>query len=480
MPGGEAQARAAAALAAAGVDEAERILRSYPHQLSGGMRQRVALALAVCTEPALLVADEPVSNLDIASRALILARLAQLARRDGLAILLITHDLSVVAEVADRIAVLDRGRIVETGETRSLLAQPRHPTTRALCDGVAGRPQRPRPCGGAAAADDAAGDGDDDPRSLAPVRRWLANGGAARTAEPLVVVTGASKTFQQAAAWPVLRRRPVVAVRDVSLSIGRGEILGIVGESGSGKSTLGRLIAGLEAADGGRIVVDGRSISPRALRRQRQGESWPIQMVFQDPAASLNPRLTAGEAIAEMIAHAAADRGYSDDLTPALLACVGLPAAAAGKLPDAFSGGEKQRIVLARALAARPRLLVCDEPTSALDVVNQARILDLLGRLSAGLGLTVLFISHDLTAIRRLCRRVGVMRAGRLCEVAAAAELFATPRHPYTRELVNALRATDRVLATTMTMAAADDDRTPARRSALGLNTVVEPEGQRR
>lgn len=447
LSGAGAQARASAALAAAGIAAADEVLGRYPHQLSGGLRQRVAIALAIAPAPWVLIADEPVSSVDVMSRRVILDRLKRLARDDGLAILLITHDPTVIAAIADRVGVLHGGRLVEVGSVASVLARPRQPLTRALL----GRAAPPSPPPSASAFAGGAGSAiTDRAAALVAVRRWLAAGGEEGDGhQPLLCLEGVSRTFAPPAAGAFGLGRRLTAVDGVCLHLNRGEVFGLVGESGSGKSTLARLIAGLDASCRGRILFAGWAVSPAALRRRRADGGWPIQMLFQDPGGSLNPRLTAGEAIAEMI-QLRRPRLPPDgvrNLTRDLLACVGLPPAAASRRPATFSGGEKQRIALARALAARPRLLICDEPTSALDPLNQAAILDLLAELSAGLGLAILFISHDLTAVRRLCGRIGVMRAGRLCEVAPTPELFAAPRHPYARQLMALVAEAEATLA---------------------------------
>lgn len=440
----QARQRALEALSDAGFVVPAAALRRYPDQLSGGMRQRAALALALAPRPVLLIADEPVSQVDMATRSAILSRLRQLSQQDGLAVLLISHDVTAIAAVADRIAVLERGRIVEAGSPAEVLGQPRHTTTRALIAAVGGGH------GGARGASvrrglEASRCGVEAP--LACLRRWLVPSIMGR---PLLRLEGVGRRFRPALGMG----RETVAVANVSFSLGAGECLGIVGESGCGKTTLVRLIAGLDTPTCGRIEFAGTAVTPRTMRRFRP--RWPIQMVFQDPAGSLNPRLTVAEAIGEMLrlAWPRPDQHALPALIAALLACVGLAASDGAKRPASLSGGEKQRVALARALAAQPRLLICDEPTSALDAITATGILDLLATLRQELGLSLLFVSHDLAAVRRVSQRIAVMEGGRIIETAAATTLFKEPRHPVTQRLVALSEQAEADLARAMGSAA--------------------------
>ncbi len=397
-----------ALLAQVGFADAETRLEAFPHQLSGGQRQRVMIAMALANDPKLLIADEPTTALDVTIQAGILALLAAERRRRGLALLLISHDLNVVRRVADRVAVMKDGRIVEQGAAADVFARPRHPYTRMLLDS--------EPRGAPAAVPDGAGDDDaqtaarlHDLRVDFPVRRGL------------------------------LRRvvRHVRAVDGVSLDIRRGETLGLVGESGSGKSTVGFALLKLQPALG-RVVVLGHDVSAwtearvRPLRRR-------MQIVFQDPFGSLDPRMSVGTIVAEGLrVH---ERGAAGPLAvrvQAALQEVGLPADAADRYPHEFSGGQRQRIAIARAMVLKPELVVLDEPTSALDRSVQGQVIELLRGLQARHGLAYLFISHDLAVIRAMSHRVAVMQAGRIVEQGPAEAIFAAPQTTYTAALMAA------------------------------------------
>ena len=412
-----ARQRAAEMLELVGLDAPERRLGQYPHELSGGMRQRVMLAMAMLLEPALLIADEPTTALDVTVQAQILALMRDLQRRFGTSLLLVSHDMGVVAGMADRVLVLRHGRLVENGESAALFAAPSAPYTRELLAAV---PRIDTP----------------SPARPTPSHR-----------EPILRLDGVAKRFGQGRRWWPGRDHAVRAVDGVALSIGIGETLALVGESGSGKSTLGRLVARLEEPDAGRIEVAGQDITRArgaSLRRARRA----VQMVFQDPYASLDPRFTIGATLTEpMTIHGLAQGRDAGDRAAALLRRVGLPPEALRRYPHQFSGGQRQRIAIARALAAEPRLVVADEPTSALDVSVQAQVLGLLEDLQAELGLSFLFISHDLAVVRRVSHRIAVMRAGRILELAPADRLFAQPLHPYTRALLAAVPVPDPALA---------------------------------
>jgi ABC-type glutathione transport system ATPase component len=412
----EARDMALAMLERVGIDEPARRLRQYPHEFSGGMRQRVMIAMALIMKPALLIADEPTTALDVTIQAQILDLMRALTAETGTSLILITHDMGVVAEMADRVLVMRDGRAVETDDASALFAAPKRAYTRALLDAVPRIDVMPRNDGGGEAA----------ARTAAP-------------AETVLSARGVVKTFDAHRGQAAMTR----ALDGVSLTVGRGEVVALVGESGSGKSTLGRAVARLVDIDRGEVEVDGENLtrlSGRALRRARA----KIQMVFQDPYASLDPRFTIGRTVAEpIIIHRRGVRAAAAARAMALLARVGLDAGMAGRYPHEFSGGQRQRVAIARALAAEPRVIIADEPTSALDVSIQAQILDLLAELRDERGIGILFISHDLAVVRRISSRVVVMRAGRVLESGPTDIVLAAPAHAYTRALLSAVPVPD-------------------------------------
>ena len=384
--------------------DAERMIASYPHQLSGGQRQRIMIAMALVLNPKLLIADEPTTALDVTTQAQILALIREMQRMHGTGVLFITHDFGVVAEIADRVAVLRRGELVEFAPVDELLAHPQHEYTRMLIAAVPG---------------------------VAPPSRETRIG-------PTVLATeGLSKTYARGG-WLKRRRDDVAAAVDVTLEIRRGETLGIVGESGSGKSTVARCIARLIEPSAGRIVLDGEDIARLdgdALRPRRRR----VQIVFQDPYRSLNPRRTVGDAIVEGPMNYGATRADALKTATELLTLVRLDARALDRYPHQFSGGQRQRICIARALAIGPDLLIADEAVSALDVSVQAQVLALLDEIRLRLDLAMLFITHDLRVAARVCDRVAVMQQGRIVEQGPVAEVFGAPRHEYTKALFAAV-----------------------------------------
>ncbi|MFE6970404.1 dipeptide ABC transporter ATP-binding protein [Isoptericola sp. NPDC057653] len=428
----DAKVRAVELLRQAGVDDPAARARQYPHQLSGGLRQRVLIAIAIAAGPRLIVADEPTSALDVTVQRRILDHLDTLVRETGTAVLLITHDLGVAADRADRIVVLEGGVVVEEGPSARLLADPRHPYTRAL---LAAAPSlassRLVVRGGGGAAPAGAGRATDG-RPDAGTAVSSAEG----TAAPVLALDGVRKEF----ALPRgAERRTLVAVDDVSLAVGRGRTYALVGESGSGKSTTARLALRLERASAGRVVFRGQDITAArggALRALRRG----FQVVYQSPYASLDPRFTVEQIVAEPLrAYGVGDRAERADRARALIEDVALPADVLRRGPRELSGGQRQRVAIARALALQPDLVVLDEPVSALDVSVQAQILELLVRLQGEHGLAYLFISHDLAVVRQVADQVGVMSRGRLVESGAADQILLDPQEDYTRELVAAI-----------------------------------------
>jgi peptide/nickel transport system ATP-binding protein len=400
------RARVLELLSAVNLPEPQEILLAYPHQLSGGQRQRAMIAMALALEPDILIADEPTTALDVTTQAQILTLIRDLQRKKSMGVIFVTHDFGVVAEIADRIAVMQHGRLVEQGPAQQVLQAPQADYTRSLLAAVP---------------------------SLTP--------GAKRefSAQPVVLeVQDLSKRYRSGGSLFGKGGRSVDALKSVSFRVRRGETVGIVGESGSGKSTAARCIARLIDADSGHIHLEGTDIvglDARAMRPLRKR----LQMVFQDPFGSLNPRRTVGQLIAEgPIVHGTRpDTAHARTLE--LLALVGLDPRAVDRFPHEFSGGQRQRIGLARALALSPSVLIADEPVSALDVSVQAQVLQLLADIRDRLGLTVLFITHDLRVAAQVCDTIVVMHQGSVVESGPVAQVYAHPAHAYTRALLAAV-----------------------------------------
>ena len=395
----------------------ERIARSYPHQLSGGQLQRACIALAMACDPPVLIADEPTTALDVTVQAGILDLLRSLTRDEGVAVLLITHDMAVVADVADDVAVMRHGRIVERAAVREIFQRPRHEYTRELLAAVPRLDSLRQEDPFAAVARE----------SEAPAK------GAA---EPVVAVEGLKVVYRNG-------RRTVHAVHDASLTIAPGEVLGLVGESGSGKSTIAGTLTGLVPIASGSVRVDGVEVAG-ARRRDLLPVRRSTGVVYQNPASSLNPRRTVGASIAEpMLIHGGFDSPARRARVRELLEAVRLPAAMAERYPHEMSGGQRQRVAIARALALGPRLVIADEPTSALDVSVQAVVLDLLRALQAELGFACLFVSHDLAVVDSIAARTVVLNGGRVVESGPTEQVLARPREDYTRRLVMAVPVPD-------------------------------------
>ncbi|GAB2507911.1 dipeptide ABC transporter ATP-binding protein [Nocardia heshunensis] len=437
----EARARALELLGLVGIPEPGKRVDWYPHQLSGGQKQRVVIALALSGDPDLLIADEPTTALDVTVQAEILDLLRDIQRRNNTAILFITHNLGVVAAIADRVVVMRAGRIVETQAVRDLFAVPQDPYTRELLAAVPTLPDAPEPPVAAtnpavpdtaepkvaelkvveASSEDAASDRETPP---APV------------ADPVLRLNGVSVVYRQ-------RGREFQALHDISLTLAPREVVGLVGESGSGKSTLGRTALGLIPAATGEVELQG--VSLRGLpRRELRGLRKQVALVHQDVTASLDPRRSVEDSIGEPLrVHRAASGALLRARVGDLLESVRLPRDYAGRRPGELSGGQRQRVALARALALAPRLLVADEPTSALDVSVQAQVLDLFTDLRAEYGFACLFISHDLAVVHQVADRVVVLRAGRAIETGLVTSVFGAPREEYTRRLLDAVPAPD-------------------------------------
>ena len=431
-----ARQRAVELLDQVGIPDPDVRVKQYPHQFSGGMRQRVVVALALCAEPNLIIADEPTTALDVSIQAQILDLMRGLCKEKQVGMVIITHDMGVIADITDRVAVMYRGRLVEHGATEKILGNPDHPYTQSLISAV------PRPdiklirFPQVTYIEDVA----EKNTEIDITEHWLGKAREYETAPgPLVELKNISMRFTTKPAFLRKNRIFLDAVNNVSLDIDEGEVFGLVGESGSGKSTVARIICGLYTPVSGAINFAGTELT--ALKKQSDLDPFrkQMQMIFQDPYSSLNPRMRVLDIVAEPILfHQLAEtRREVEIIVKDLLEHVGLGAQSAVKYPHEFSGGQRQRISIARALATRPRFLICDEPTSALDVSIQAQILNLLKDLQEELGLTMLFISHDLPVIRQMCDRVGVMKDGFLCEMKETEVLFENPEHEYTQHLLN-------------------------------------------
>jgi peptide/nickel transport system ATP-binding protein len=449
-----AREAAVAALKAVRISHPEQRLRQYPHELSGGMRQRVMIAIALACDPKVLIADEPTTALDVTVQAQILALMRNLQRDFGMALVLITHDMGVVAQMADRVAVMREGRLVESGPVTEIFANPRDAYTQSLLAAVprlgaavAGRTP-PSPLAG-----EGWGEGStpsfpapaSDPYQAARGLAWRAQSSHSpgqRRQSTIVTVTDLTVRFDIVGG--ILRRpvKRVHAVEGISFEVGVGETLALVGESGCGKSTTGRALLNLVPWQGD-VRIDGRStagLGHRASKAVRRS----IQMIFQDPYASLDPRMTVGELVAEpLVVHGLARGSALDDHVATLFRRVGLMPEHMRRHPHEFSGGQRQRICIARALSLSPRIIVADESVSALDVSVQARVLDLLRELQAELGLSYLFISHDMAVVEKISHRVAVMYLGQIVEAGTRDQVFGDPRHPYTRRLLDAVLLPD-------------------------------------
>ena len=491
-----ALARAVEVLGLVGMPHPAERVGNYPHQLSGGMRQRVMIAMALACEPRLLIADEPTTALDVTIQKQILELIDDLRRRLGMAVILVTHDLGVIAGRADRATVMYAGKVVETTTTQRLFANPRHPYTEALfgalpenaVDGsqrlysIPGMPpdltEPPPACRFAPRcryAQDACRESeppldgsssdhlyrcffpvgreaqarDESDATVASVAPALAVPALRPPEDGFVLAADHLVKNFPVTANGVLQRKigEVSAVADVSFSIRFGQTFGLVGESGCGKTTVGRLIAGLETANGGSLVVDGEDFL-QLSKRDRRHRSRKVQLIFQDSYGSMDPRMRVGSILREPLTiQRIGSRQDQGDQIAAMLAEVGLPSAAVDRYPHEFSGGQRQRLGLARALIVRPKLVIADEPVSALDVSIQAQILNLMLDLQRDLGLTYLFISHDLSVVRYVSDTIGVMYLGKLVELGPADDVYYRPVHPYTKGLIDAVPVADPVAA---------------------------------
>ncbi|MEM1382434.1 MAG: ABC transporter ATP-binding protein [Pseudomonadota bacterium] len=404
--------RVVAAMADVNLPDPEAMYHSYPHQLSGGQRQRIMIALALALEPALLIADEPTTALDVTTQAQILALIREIQRTHGTGVMFITHDFGVVAEIADRVVVMQHGKVVEQGSTEAVLTKPQHPYTRMLIGSV--------------------------PGLVPPEREPRGHDAPALETKALNKVYGKQGLFQTG--------RVVHAAKDVDLIVQRGETLGVVGESGSGKSTVARCIVRLVDPTSGELLISGTDVASLrevALRPHRRD----IQIVFQDPYRSLNPRCTVGQAITEGPMNFGLGAGKAVERARDLMRVVGLSPDALDRFPHQFSGGQRQRICIARALAMEPKVLIADEAVSALDVSVQAQVLDLLTDVREKFDLAMLFITHDLRVAAQICDRIMVMQHGVVVEEGPTRALYLNPQHAYTRKLLAAAPGRDTAFA---------------------------------
>jgi len=425
-----------------GIDNAEKRIEDYPHQFSGGMRQRVVIALAISCEPDLIIADEPTTALDVSIQYQILELLKDLAKKRNLGVIIITHDMGVIAETTNKVIVMRYGVIVEQGDTKELLTNPKSTEARSLVISV---PPTNKKIDRFKLISPEGKEITSDSKSLTKniIKTW---GVRENTNQKLLELTGVTKIFDDRSLAINISfgsknestDKVVKAVDNVSFELFEGETLGLVGESGSGKSTIAKIITGLVRPTNGEIFYNNVSLYNSNRKYQIDKSRGQIQMIFQDPYSSLNPRFKVRDIISEPIKFFQKNISHNE-LTQNvydLIDIVGMTRQSLDRYPHEFSGGQRQRISIARALATRPRLLICDEPTSALDVSIQAQILNLLKDIQDELHMTILFISHDLPVIRQMCNRIVVLKNGSVCETKETEELFNNPEHPYTQELI--------------------------------------------
>jgi len=425
----EAKNKAINLLKEVGIKDADVRFDNYPHQFSGGMRQRVVISLALCCEPELLIADEPTTALDVSIQSQILDLIKRLTKERNLAVILITHDMGVISETTNRVAVMKNGDLVEIGPTKEILTNPKEIYTKALVSSV---PPTNKKINRFKIIEKE--NKTQSETNIKILNRWTKK---EIIDQDLVEVKNLSKTFDDNF-FTESSKNSVMAVDGVSFSIKEGESFGLVGESGSGKSTIAKMIVNLYSPSAGDINFDNVCITNITNNKEMMKFRKQIQMIFQDPYSSLNGRLKVKDIISEPIKlhNPSISSQEIDSYIYDLLESVELTQQSAERYPHEFSGGQRQRISIARALATQPRLLVCDEPTSALDVSIQAQILNLLKDLQEQLNLTILFISHDLPVVRQMCDRIAVLKNGKICEISETENLFKKPSHEYTRELL--------------------------------------------
>lgn len=420
------RAEAIEVLRKAGLADAEARLRQFPHQFSGGMRQRVLIGIGLAANPKLLIADEPTSALDVTVQRTILDHLTELTKSSGTSVILITHDLGLAAERAEKLVVMYRGKVVEAGPSLEVLRNPQHPYTKRLVAAAPSLASRRLSSGSSAGVNEF------DLSAVAKERLSKVKAG-----ETAVHVENLTKTYSIKGQG--FKSTPFTAVDSVSFEIKRGTTLALVGESGSGKSTVAKMLLGLEKPTSGEIVIDGQNVGALKARELFKLRSR-MQPVFQDPYGSLDPLMNIANIIAEpLVTHSIGDRSSRNERVAELLNQVSLPAALATRYPNELSGGQRQRVAIARALALKPDIVVLDEAVSALDVLVQAQILDLLAGLQAELGLTYLFITHDLAVVRVIADQVAVMNKGKIVEFGSTDDIFNNPQQDYTRNLLDAI-----------------------------------------
>ena len=440
----EARARAVSLLSETGIEDAASRLEEYPHQFSGGMRQRVVIALALSTDPELIIADEPTTALDVAIQSQILDLIRDLATARKMGIILITHDIGVIAQITDQVTVLRGGQVMETGATPQVLGQPSHDYTKALMAAVPRLDRKLERFSNILS---------EEPPLSSPELAWRVEGASDQFASDwllkgersgtqggdILKIRNLDVTFYKDRPFSWGNRDGFRALQDINLTVPRGKTLGVIGESGSGKSTLAKSIVGLIKPSAGEILFDGKPLPLGRSRGRKHASRREIQMVFQDPYSSLNNRRKIEDIIGEPIRFfgLAQDREEQRRIVASILDLVEMPQRAMLKYPHQFSGGQRQRIAVARALVARPSFLICDEPTSALDVSIQAQILNLLKDLQSSFGLSILFISHNLAVVRQMSDTVAVLKRGRLMESGEAERFFEAPNDAYSKHLLS-------------------------------------------
>ncbi len=431
----EAKEKALELLRKVEIPHAEERFDAYPHQLSGGLRQRVVIAIALSSDPDLIIADEPTTALDVTIQRSILSLIKKLCKEHQIAVILVTHDMGVISETCDRIYILKNGQLVEQGDTQKVLHHPDQDYTQNLINAI---PRLDKRLHRFPELNTQHQPSEAEQEAMAYLKE--AHRVSPPQDQPILSVVGLTKVFGANSGF-FSKKEGIKAVDNATFDVFPGETLGIIGESGSGKSTIGRMILGLTEITEGEVHFMGKNLQGDLTAQEKKQLREELQVIFQDPYSSLDPRMKVGDIIGYPVKlhKLITDKKRYRRVIEGLLERVGLPAASADKYPHQFSGGQRQRIGIARALALRPAFIFCDEPTSALDVSVQADVLNLLKDLQEELGLTLLFVSHDLAVIRQMCDRAIVMKSGEICEIGENEQLFTNPQHPYTQELLDAM-----------------------------------------